>query len=98
LINGAPKIDFWEELAPSRAGPPPRPTVHSRGAAEGFPAVCSHGFQRIGGKKQHDRAHQGHAEELAAIQFIEAAVALPKRTPEKEDVSLCKTRFLLRYN
>jgi hypothetical protein len=30
-------------------------------------------------KKQLDRTHQGHAQELAAIQFIKAAVAVPKR-------------------
>jgi hypothetical protein len=33
-----------------------------------------------GGKEEHDRVHQGHAEELAAIQFLDAAVALPTRT------------------
>jgi hypothetical protein len=31
-------------------------------------------------KEQLDRAHQGHAKELAAIQFIKAAVALSKRS------------------
>ena len=35
----------------------------------------------------------GHVEELAAIQFIEAAVALPNESSQKEHVSFCKTRF-----
>ena len=52
----------------------------------------------MGGEKQHDRAHQGHAEELAGIQFIEAQLLFENALPEKEDVSLCKLNFVLRYN
>jgi hypothetical protein len=48
--------------------------------------------------KQHHRVHQSNAEELAAIQFIEAELLFQKEFPEKKDVSLCKMRFLLRYN
>jgi hypothetical protein len=51
----------------------------------------------MGGKKQQNRANQGHAEELAAIQFIEAAL-FKNELPEKEDVTLCETRLILRYN
>ena len=50
----------------------------------------------MGGKKQQDRANQGHAEELA-IQFLEAALS-KNELPEKEDVTLCETRLILRYN
>ena len=50
-----------------------------------------------GKKKQHDRGHQGHAEELAAIQFIEAAL-FKNELPAKEDVTLCETKPILRYN
>jgi hypothetical protein len=42
-------------------------------SAPGFPALCSHGFERIGGMEQLDRAHQGHAKELAAIRFIKGS-------------------------
>jgi len=52
----------------------------------------------MGGEKQHDRAHQGHAEELAGIQFIEAQLLFENALPEKEDVSLCKLNLVLRYN
>ena len=48
-----------------------------------------------GPKKQHDRGHQGHTEELAAIQFIEAAL-FKNELPEKEDVTLCETRLTSR--
>ena len=58
------------------------------------------------GKKQHDRAHQGHAKGLAAIQFIEKPAAtsawqqllFQNELPDKEDVSCCTTRLILGYN
>src|ERR1700737_4972499 len=58
----------------------------------GFPALCCHGLQRIGGKKQHDRAHQGHAEKPAAVQFIEAAVASSKTNFLRRKTFLCAKR------
>ena len=52
-------------------------------SAQGFPGLCSDDFERIGGNGALDRTHQGHAKDLAAIQFMEAAVALPKRISGK---------------
>jgi hypothetical protein len=37
-------------------------------------------------------------EESPATEFVEAAVALQEQFPKKENVSLSKTRFVLRYN
>jgi len=48
--------------------------------------------------KQDDRAHQGHAEELAAIQFVEAQLHFENALLQKKRVSLCKLDFILRYN
>jgi hypothetical protein len=52
----------------------------------------------IDGRKEAAKpSYQGHAEELAVIQFIEAAL-FKNELPEKEDVTLCETRLILRYN
>ena len=69
-----------------------------RAVRQGLPARA-HGFRRIRGKQEHNRTLRGHAEGLAAIHFIEAAVASwTIDFPSTADVALSKTRFLLGYN
>jgi len=57
----------------------------SGAASQGFPALWSHGLQRIGGKKQHGKGHEGHAEH-GSNPVHRVSVVFASEFPEKEDV------------
>ena len=55
------------------------------------------GNQRIG-EKRSSTDREAMLRNQAAMELVEQLLLFKNEFPEKEDVSLCKTGFLLRYN